>query len=93
MFNTKIDRLTIVLDLSKKLKNFKGQNGEMIDLYNGAYSFSEEFKKICNEYLNQDDTNVVEFRGVLKFEEIGRNIEYVLPAKTHKKPLLVIRRQ
>ena len=50
MFNTKIDRLKIVLDLSKKLKFFKGRNNENIDLYNDMYSFIRDFKKICNDY-------------------------------------------
>lgn len=94
MFYSKVERLKIILDISKKLKNFKSPSGnEIIDLYNDQYSFIQEFKKISNEYIQQDDNNVKEYKGTLIFEEIDRNIDYIFPAKNYKEPLFVIRKR
>ena len=90
MYYTKKERLEIVLDIAKKLKNFKCKNGEIMNLYDDCYSFIIEFKKICNDYVNQEDDKVIEYKGELEFEEIGKRIEYMFPAK-NKKPLFVIR--
>tara|TARA_A100001011_G_C13913849_1_gene676197 strand:+ start:333 stop:455 length:123 start_codon:yes stop_codon:yes gene_type:complete len=35
------ERLQIVLDIVKKLKNFKGVNGREVDLYQPHYSYYE----------------------------------------------------
>jgi hypothetical protein len=91
MYLTRLERLNIVLDIAKKLKNFEGKRGEIIDLYNDQYSFITEFKKITKQYIDMDDNNVTELKGTLYFEEIDRNIDYLLPAKSYKKPLFVIR--
>ena len=88
---TKMERVTIVVDIMKKLKNFKGKRGETIDLYNDMYSFVTEFKDITKQYIEQPDDNVKEFKGILFFDEIGKHIEYILPAKPHRQPLFVIR--
>ena len=96
MFYSKVERLKIILDISKKLKNFKGSSGkdnDIIDLYNDQYSFIQEFKKISNEYIQQDDNNVKEYKGTLLFEEIDRDIDYIFPAKNYKEPLFVIRKR
>jgi len=77
-----LSRTKIVIDLMKKLKNFKGKNGSTIDLYSFC-SFVTEFKKICNEYIRSG----IPVKGTLEFEEIGKKIEYSLS----NKPLLVIR--
>ena len=92
MFYTQKERLEIVLDISKKLKNFKGRNGQIVDLYNdNLCSFIPEFKKICNEYIKQNENSLVEFSGDLIFEEINKKIEYILPIEKNKLPLFVIR--
>ena len=95
MYNNKSERVTIVIDIMKKLKNFKGKNGEIINLYeNGICSFINEFKDICNIYINMDDMTgkaAIDMKGKLYFEEIDRNVEYLLPAKKYKTPLFVIR--
>ena len=42
MFYSKVERLKIILDISKKLKNFKGPSGkdnDIIDLYNDQYFY------------------------------------------------------
>ena len=86
------DRLSIVLDIVKKLKNYKLKNGSTLNLYNPELcSFVNEFKKITNEYIKQDDDYVVDYKGTLLFEEINKNIEYILPAKKSDNPLFVIR--
>jgi len=92
MYNNKSERVAIVIDIMKKLKNFKGKNGEIINLYeNGVCSFIDEFKDICNIYINMDDKNVIDMKGTLYFDEIDRTVEYLLPAKNYKTPLFVIR--
>lgn len=91
IYLTKIERVGIVVDIMKKLKNFKGKRGEIIDLYNDMYSFVTEFKEITKLYIEQPDDNVKEFKGTLHFDEICKNIEYLLPDKPHKQPLFVIR--
>lgn len=70
MYLTKLERLNIVLDIAKKLKNFEGKRGEIINLYDDQYSFISEFKKITKQYIDMDDNNVTELKGTLYFEEI-----------------------
>ena len=84
---TEIERLNIVLDIVKKLKNFTLKNNEIINLYNLNYSFIQEFKEITNNYIKTGES----YKGSLYFEEIGKNIEYNFPQKNYKKPLFVIR--
>ena len=92
MYNNKNERVAIVIDIMTKLKNFKGKNGEIVNLYeNGMCSFIDEFKDICKIYINMDDKNVIDMNGKLYFEEIDRSVEYMLPAKKSKTPLFVIR--
>jgi hypothetical protein len=91
-YNNKAERLAIVLDIAKKLKNYKLKNGSTLNLYNPELcSFIEEYKKITNEYIKQDDSDVKDYRGSLLFEEINKNIEYILPAHKSTAPLFVIR--
>jgi|TARA_Y100000389_G_C16987172_1_gene283114 hypothetical protein len=91
-YNNKSDRLAIVLDIAKKLKNYKLKNGSTLNLYNHELcSFVEEYKKITNEYIKQDEDDIKDYKGTLLFEEINKNIEYILPAKKSTAPLFVIR--
>ena len=72
-YNNKSERLSIVLDIVKKLKNYKLKNGSTLNLYNPELcSFVNEFKKITNEYIKQDDDYVVDYKGTLLFEEINK---------------------
>ena len=89
MYYTKTERLEIVLDIVKNLKNYKCRNNTTIDLYNEhLYSFVAEFKEICNNYIKQD---IKDYKGTLDFEEINKKIEYFLPSKKNKALLFVIR--
>jgi len=91
-YNNKAERLAIVLDIAKKLKNYKLKNGSTLNLYNPELcSFIEEYKKITNEYIKQNENYVIDYKGILLFEEINKNIEYILPAHKSTAPLFVIR--
>mgnify|MGYP006217383221 CR=1 FL=1 len=86
------ERLEIIIDIVKKLKEYKMANGNTINLYNNNFcNFISEFKKISNLYIKQEVNDLKEFKGTLYFEEIDKNIEYILPIDTSKKPLFVIR--
>jgi len=82
-----VERLNIVLDIAKKLKNFEGKNGQIIDLYKNEISFIEDFKIITNKYIKEG----IEFSGSFDFIEIGKRIDYIFPIDKSKKPLFVIR--
>ena len=86
------ERLEIVLNIVKKLKNYELRNGSIINLYNeNLCGFIIKFKEITNNYIKQDDNNVKEFKGKLLFTEINKTIEYILPSNKNKEPLFVIR--
>lgn len=86
------ERLEIVLNIVKKLKNYELKNGSTINLYNeNLCEFIKEFKEITNNYIKQDDNNVKEFKGKMRFTEINKTIEYILPSNKNKEPLFVIR--
>jgi hypothetical protein len=84
---TQKERLEIVLDIMNKLKKFKLNNGDTIDLYNSDYSFVKEFKLITSQYIKDGNA----YNGILDFKEIQKKIEYSLPQKNYKKSLFVIR--
>jgi len=88
---TKEERLNIVLDIAKKLKNYNTPKGEIVNLYNDEYSFVPELKKIFNDYIKQEDDLALDYSGILRFEEINKWIEYKLPIKKNAQPLFVIR--
>ncbi len=93
IFRTRAERLSIVLDIAKKLRNYTLPNGETIDLYQDHYSFIPELKEIFNNYVKQDDELPLDFAGILLFSEIGKDIEYLLPSTNKKESLFVIRMQ
>lgn len=93
MFYNKMERLQIVLQIVHKLKNFKCSNNTIINLYNeNLCHFITELKQIFDQYVKQDEGNLVDFQGTLFFEEINKHIEYFLPCrKNTKEPLFVIK--
>jgi hypothetical protein len=92
MSNNKMERLQIVLQIVNNLKNYKSTHNTIINLYdNNLCHFITELKEIFKNYIKQDDTNLVDYKGTLYFEEIDRNIEYLLPYKKNVKSLFVIR--
>lgn len=86
------ERLEIVLNITNKLKNYELKNGKTINLYNeNLCEFIKEFKEITNKYIKQDENNLKEFKGKLKFTEINKTIEYIFPIIKNIEPLFVIR--
>jgi hypothetical protein len=93
-YYTKIEKLNIILDIAKKLKNFKGKNNQIVDLYKDEISFIEDFKNISNEYIKYtplDNNDIKEFKGSFDFIEIGKRIDYIFPILKKEEPLFVIR--
>ena len=92
MFYSKIERLQIVLEIVNKLKNFKSKNNTIINLYDdNLCSFIKELKEIFNNYIKQEETKLIDYKGNLYFEEIDKKIEYFLPCRKNKKYFFVIR--
>jgi hypothetical protein len=96
----KQDRILIVLDIAKKLRQFPKKTCFMndphpyVDLYCESYTAIHELKHIFASYVNQDDTKqdtLKSFSGTIMFDEIGRRIEYVLPIRKHNQPLFVLK--
>lgn len=93
---TKEERVYVVLEIARKLREFKGPNGEIENLYNDEFPAIKELKKVFNEYINQNDDQqniikLVSFSGSIKFPEIGRRIEYILPINKTAKSLFVLK--
>lgn len=85
---TKEERLKIILEICKKLKQFPKTNtyvndpNPFVDLYNSEYDAIKYLKNVFNDYLNQDDSKpklLIGFNGKIKFPEINKQIEYILP--------------
>ena len=92
MFYNKMERLEIVLQIINKLKNFHCINNRTIDLYNETLcGFITELKQIFDKYIKQDEQNLNDYKGILYFEEINKNIEYFLPCRKNTEPLFVIK--
>lgn len=92
---TKEQRVVLVLDLIKKLKQFprsdfftnSNSNDLYVNLYNEEYPAIKELKQKFDEYIN----NEYSISGKIKFPEINRKIEYILPIKENIQPLFVLR--
>lgn len=92
MFYTKEERMGIVMETVKSMKQFRSKNGKIVDLYNeNMFGFVKDLKKIFNEYVKQDDTSVVEFAGTLDFVEVNKIVEYKFPANRGVEPVFMIR--
>lgn len=101
MKKTKQERLQIVIDLCKRLKSFPTAPHPLLEtelshlnLYDSDFDAILQIKKIFNMYVNQDDTNpdtLIGFSGKIKFPELNKIIEYILPIKQKTNPLFVFR--
>jgi hypothetical protein len=89
----KEDRLKVVLEIASKLKKFPASdNTTTLDLYNSSFDSITKLKKVFNDYINQDDTkHVIGYSGKIKFPEINRYIEYILPIQKHVEALCVFK--
>ena len=43
---TREEKVKIIVDIAKNLKNFPAKNGSSVNLYNNQYTFIEKFKSI-----------------------------------------------
>ena len=87
-----MERLQIVLQIVNKLKNYNCTNNTTINLYNeNLCYFITELKQIFDKYIKQDEKNLNDYKGILYFEEINKNIEYFLPCRKNTEPLFVIK--
>lgn len=89
---TKEERLVVVLEIARKLRHFQGPDGTVDDLYNDEYPAIKELKEIFKNYVSQDENNLISFSGTIKFPEIGRKMEYILPTGSVAKSLFVLKR-
>lgn len=93
----KNERLTIVLDITRKLKKCPLSNSvenPYIDMWNTNYPAIIELKKVFNNYINQDEScqkNLIGFSGKIKFPEINRVIIYKLPIYKHVESEFIIK--
>lgn len=97
---TRIERLNIILDISKRLKAFPKSTylttEIYMDLYNADYIAIKKIKKIFKEYINQDDTKpemLIGMSGSISFPEIERKIEYILPIDKKKDSVFIMKYQ
>lgn len=98
---TKQQRLKIVLDICKKLKNFPTAQHTIfetqeshLNLYDTDYIAIIQLKKVFSDYVNQNDTSpntLVGFSGKIKFPELNKTIHYILPIKSHIEPTVVFK--
>ena len=86
-FYTKEEKVAIVIDIIKKLVNFPSKNGDTVNLYNSNYLYVERFKKITNDWINNEKS----YEGTILFEELNKYFEYNFPEKKNKEPLFVLR--
>lgn len=92
---TKEERLNVVMNLIKKLRYFprsdfftnENINDIYVNLFNEEYPAIKELKTIFNEYIH----NEYSVSGKIKFQEINRKIEYILPINANIDPLFVLK--
>ena len=91
-YRSQIDRINVVLDIVKQLKNYPTLNTGPVDLYKDEYVYVRRLKKIFSDYIKQPQDDLKQFKGVVFFEEtVKRDAEYILPILKSQEPLFVIR--
>lgn len=91
-FYSKMERLQIVLEIVKGLRNFKCKDNSTINLYDdGLCDFIPQIKTVFDAYITQSQDIPIDYKGVLFFTEINKNIEYLLPSTKPTTSLFVIR--
>ena len=88
VYYTSQEKLEIVMDMVSKLRYYKNDRGEHVNLMNEHFTFVNKLKEIMNKYVREDGS---EYKGFLEFEEIGKKLDYHFPASNKKDPTLVIR--
>lgn len=86
------DRINVVLNIVRQLKNYPTQNMGPVDLYKDEYAYVQKLKKVFSDYIKQPEDNLKQFKGVVFLEEtVKRDAEYILPVLKSQEPLFVIR--
>ena len=85
---SKNEKLSIIIDIVRKLQNFPTSNGSTTNFYNNNYTFYDEFKCITNKWIKNSKSS---FKGKLYFGEINKYFEYDFPDTKNKEPLFVLR--
>lgn len=86
------ERVNIVLDIVRQLKNYPTQNMGPVDLYKDEYVYVQKLKKVFSDYIKQPQDNLREVKGVIFLEEtVKRDAEYILPVLRSQESLFVIR--
>ena len=88
VYYTAKEKLDIVMDMVSKLRHYKNERGEPVNLMNEHFSFVNKLKEIMNKYVREEGS---EYKGFLEFEEIGKKLEYYFPASNKRESMLVIR--
>ena len=88
VYYTAKEKLEIVMDMVSKLRYYKNERGEPVNLMNEHFTFVSKLKEIMNKYVREHGS---EYKGFLEFEEIGKKLEYHFPASNKNDPTLVIR--
>tara|TARA_B100001093_G_C26461508_1_gene856641 strand:- start:364 stop:651 length:288 start_codon:yes stop_codon:yes gene_type:complete len=85
---SQVEKISIIVDITKKLMNFPSSQGGNINLLNKNYLYVNRFKEITRKWINTEHS---EFHGVIRFEEISKHFEYDFPCCKDKEPLFVLR--
>ena len=88
VYYTGQEKLEIVMETVSKLRYYKNDRGDSVNLMNEHFTFVNKLKEIMNKYVRDDGS---EYEGCLEFEEIGKKLEYCFPASKEKEHILVIR--
>lgn len=89
---TKNERLSFIIEIITSLRNFRGENGNLVNLYNEEYDAIKTLKQVFDAYLNQNDATSVSFEGSIKFEELNRKLQYRLPAFSPHTHMLLLKK-
>ena len=89
---TKNERLSFIMEIINNLRTFRGETGDIVNLYNEEYEAIKTLKTIFDQYLNQLDKTSVTFEGTIMFDELNRKLQYRLPAFSPHKPILMLKK-
>jgi hypothetical protein len=92
---TKQERVSLVIGLIKKLKYFprsdfftnENVKDIYVNLFNEEYPAIKQLKSVFDEYIK----NEYSMSGKIKFEEINRKIEYILPINVDRDPVFILK--
>lgn len=89
---TKNQRLSFIMEMITTLRNFRGETGNIVNLYNEEYDAIKSLKQAFDGYLNQNDATSVTYEGTIMFDELNRKLQFRLPAfSPHKHMLLLMK--